>query len=100
MPQQDDTQLELFRQAVDALGGQAAFARALDFSTRHAGRLYSGANPISEGILGDTAAALLAHSSLCRKLSSQLVPIGDNLTEDQRAFRDSGKRPTGRPRGS
>lgn len=74
----------LFRRAVEALGGQAAFAGALNLSVRHAGRLYSGASPLHDGILEDLGRALIAHADLCRRLERELSPaFAGNLTAEQ-----------------
>lgn len=81
-----ESQLALFRQAVDALGSQAALARQLRFTVRHAGRLYSGASPLHDGILVVTARALIAHADLCRRLERALSPaFAGNLMLEQRA---------------
>lgn len=84
MAQDPETQHQLYRQAVDAIGGINAHARILGFSPRHGGRLYSGASPLHEGILKDTANALHLHGKLCRQLERQLTPdFTDNLTAEQ-----------------
>lgn len=88
-------QLQLYQQAVRALGGIAAHARTLGFTQRHGGRLFSGAYPVPARVLEETAAALLAHADHCRALERQLSPaFTSNLTETQRAPARSG-----RPRG-
>ena len=75
-----------FRAAIDALGGTAAFAKKLGFTQRHAGRLYSGASAPHDGILRDTAAALIEQADICRRLERKLSPaFASNLTEEQRS---------------
>lgn len=83
-PIDPETQLDLYRQAVDALGGISAHARQLGFTARHGGRLYSGDRPLHDGILEDTANALLDHADHCRSLERKLSPaFKANLTPAQ-----------------
>ncbi|OYX62055.1 MAG: hypothetical protein B7Y88_14780 [Sphingomonadales bacterium 32-64-17] len=91
-----DGQLALYRQAVDALGGKRRHAELLNMSERHGGRLYSGAAPVSPGILEDTARMLIAHAKHCQELERKLSPaFSANLTDHQRR-----EETRGRPRGS
>jgi hypothetical protein len=84
-PADPDHQLALFREAVRALGGQAAAAKALPLSERSVRRLVAGAGTLHDGLLEDTAKALVRHADLCRELERQLSPaFASNLTEDQR----------------
>lgn len=84
MPKDPTAQHAAFREAVEALGGIRATARQLDMTERHAGRLYSGASPLHDGILQDISQALLRHADLCRQLERQLSPaFASNLTERQ-----------------
>lgn len=83
-----DTQHALFREAVDAIGGQAAAARVIPCNVRHAGRLYSGASPLHAGILENMARALISHADRCRQLERRISPaFAANLTERQRPAR-------------
>lgn len=83
-PIDPQTQLDLYRQAVDALGGVHAHARRLGFTPRHGGRLYSGERALHDGILEDTANTLLDHAEHCRALERKLSPaFKANLTPEQ-----------------
>jgi len=85
-PADPEQQLTDYRAAIDALGGPNPAARILGFSTRTSARFYSGASPLHDGVLRDTAAALIAHADLCRQLERKLSPaFASNLTEDQLA---------------
>lgn len=82
--QQPEIQLEIYQQAVQALGGIRAHARALGMAERHGARLYSGNRAVTVSILADTAAALIDHADLCRQLERQISPaFGGNLTPAQ-----------------
>lgn len=84
MPADPRAQLETYRDAVNALGGIRASARYLAMSERQAGRLYSGASPLHDGILRDISAALLTHADRCRMLERRLSPaFTGNLTAGQ-----------------
>lgn len=84
-------QLDLFRQAVAALGGQHAAARYLKVNDRTMGKLCSdiGApnhTDLHDGHLRDIAAALIEHAELCKRLDRQLSPaFAANLTGHQLA---------------
>jgi len=69
-----DEQLELFRNAVQLLGGTVNAARLLDISPRHLIRLTQGTADLHAGFLRDTAAALLTRADQCRALERQLTP--------------------------
>lgn len=84
MPRTPTEQLELYQAAVDAIGGIRPHARYLGISERHGGRLYSGARALHDGILEDTAAALLKHAELCKQLERRISPaFAGNLTAEQ-----------------
>lgn len=84
MPQDPSTQLELFRQAVAALGGQHAAARELPMGERTVRKLLAGESTLHDGILEDMARALIRHADHCRWLERQLSPAFDaNRTEAQ-----------------
>ena len=94
-----DEQLDHFREAVDLLGGPKAWGEAIDppVSKRHASRLYSGASPLHDGILEDTARALIATADRARELERRLSPaFRANLTEDQRDPNMKGRANRGR----
>ncbi|PNU05839.1 hypothetical protein [Novosphingobium guangzhouense] len=79
-----ENQIELFSQAVDALGGTRSAARALGCSEKTVSRLTSGQVKLHEGFLKDIAAALLEHADRCRKLERHLSPaFPSNLVEGQ-----------------
>lgn len=80
-----ETQHQLFADAVAAVGGQQAAARALGMSSdRSVRQILAGTRRLHAGILQDMARALLAHADHCRALERQLSPaFADNLTEDQ-----------------
>jgi DNA-binding transcriptional regulator YdaS (Cro superfamily) len=77
-------QRELFRQAVEALGGRAASAARLAVSERHVRKLIAGESALHDGILRDIARALLAHADECKRLEKALSPaFAANLTAEQ-----------------
>ena len=78
------TQLDLFNQAVAALGGTRSAARTIALSERHMIRLTQGTAALHGGILHELAMALLAHAEHCRALERQLSPMfAANLTMGQ-----------------
>jgi hypothetical protein len=86
MPQDPATQLDLFRQACAALGGQSAAARYLKVTDRQIRFLLAGDREIHDGFLRDIAAALLEHAALCKQLEHRLTPaFAANLTPHQLA---------------
>lgn len=86
MPKDPPEQLQLFRQAVAALGGQNATARYLKVTDRHVRFLLAGEREIHDGILRDLGRALLEHAELCKRLERQLSPaFATNLTAAQLA---------------
>lgn len=79
-----EEQLELFRTAVDLIGGQNAAARVLNMSERSMRYLIAGERRLHAGILEDMARALIAHASACRNLERRLSPaFVENLTITQ-----------------
>ncbi|RIV87469.1 hypothetical protein [Aurantiacibacter zhengii] len=85
LPAEPKDQLDLYRMAVQALGGIAKHARLLSFSDRHGRFLYAGDKPVSASILADTAKALEQHARICRELERRLSPaFTGNMTETQR----------------
>jgi len=82
-------QLDLFREAVAALGGQAATARYLGTSDRQIRFLCADIDAdnrraLHVGFLRDIARALVDHADLCRRLERQLSPaFASNLTAEQ-----------------
>lgn len=84
MPQDPAKQLELFSQAVEALGGQRATARYLKVSERQVRFILAGDRALHDGFLRDMAQALLEHAEHCRALERQLSPaFAANLTPEQ-----------------
>jgi len=80
----DTTQINLFRNAVDAIGGQAATAAALDMSERSVRFLLAGERRLHAGILEAMSRALINHATMCRALERQLSPAFiENRTEAQ-----------------
>lgn len=69
------TQLALFAQAVAALGGQRATARALRVTDRTIRDILSGERTLHARFLADVAAALLARADTCRALERRLNPL-------------------------
>lgn len=90
-----ESQLALFSQAVDLIGGISAAARALDINERNVRRILRGENRLHTGLLDDMAGALLAHAAQCRQLERQLSPAySANLTQAQaKPPRHDGKGP-------
>jgi hypothetical protein len=79
-----ENQIELFSQAVEALGGRRSAAIAIDCSEKTVGRIMSGQVTLHEGYLKDIAAALLEHADRCRRLERRLSPaFPSNLVEGQ-----------------
>ncbi|WP_420381402.1 hypothetical protein [Novosphingobium sp.] len=70
----DATQIDLFRQAVDCIGGQTAAAGALDMSERSVRFLLAGERRLHAGILEAMSRALIDHANVCRALERQLSP--------------------------
>lgn len=77
-------QLERFRKAVKALGGQRPAATKINVGERHMRALCSGERPLHDGILRDIAAQLILHADLCKELERQISPaFASNLTAEQ-----------------
>jgi DNA-binding transcriptional regulator YdaS (Cro superfamily) len=70
----DVTQINLFRDAVDCIGGQAAAAGALAMSERSVRFLLAGERRLHAGILEAMSRALIDHANVCRALERQLSP--------------------------
>jgi DNA-binding transcriptional regulator YdaS (Cro superfamily) len=70
----DATQITLFRQAVDCIGGQTAAAQALGMSERSVRFLLAGERRLHAGILEAMSRALIDHANVCRALERQLSP--------------------------
>jgi hypothetical protein len=70
----DATQIDLFKHAVDCIGGQAAAATALDMSERSVRFLLAGERRLHAGILEAMSRALIDHANVCRALERQLSP--------------------------
>ncbi|GEM_PF-3445090 len=70
----DATQINLFRDAVDCIGGQAAAAEALGMSERSVRFLLAGERRLHTGILEAISRALINHANVCRALERQLSP--------------------------
>ena len=70
----EPTQIDLFRRAVDCIGGQAAAAHALDMSERSIRFLLAGERRLHAGILEAMSRALIDHANTCRALERQLSP--------------------------
>lgn len=84
MPQYPDLQIQNFAAAVLALGGQSAVAKILGVNDRTVRSWLSGKRPLHDGILRDTARALILHADLCRNLERSISPaFSSNLTERQ-----------------
>lgn len=84
MPQDPQTQLEFFNQAVEALGGQRATANVLRTSERNVRYWLSGQKPLHDGILRETAHALIERANFCRYLERRISPaFAENLTARQ-----------------
>lgn len=84
MSQDPENQLQLFRQAVELLGGTGAAVRYLKVSERQVRGLLSGERTLHDGFLGDIAAALIEHADTCRKFERRISPaFAGNLTEAQ-----------------
>lgn len=83
-PIDPQTQLDRFREAVQLLGGQRAAAAYLKVNERHIRYLMAGERELHDGILRDTAAALVLHADKCRALERGISPaFAANLTERQ-----------------
>lgn len=79
-----ENQIELFSQAVEALGGARSASRLLGCSEKTVGRIMSGQVTLHEGYLKDIAAALIQHADHCRKLERRLSPaFPSNLVQGQ-----------------
>lgn len=79
-----DHQRDLFREAVDLLGGPRSAARVLDVNDRTMFRFLKGDLRINTHTLEKISTALLAHADRCRALERQLSPaFTANLTEAQ-----------------
>lgn len=82
----DAAQLELFRQAVQLLGGQHATARYLGMNERQIRFLVKGERPLHDGFLRDISAALIRHADACKAMERRLSPaFAANLTVEQEA---------------
>ncbi|WP_374414251.1 hypothetical protein [Novosphingobium colocasiae] len=73
-PMTPERQLELFKQAVAALGGHRRAAAVIGCTERTMSRLLSGQQDLHDGWLADLSAALIAHADQCRLLERQLSP--------------------------
>lgn len=81
---QSHTQLQLFNQACDLLGGNRATAQLLGINERNVRYLRAGDRKLHDGYLRDVSAALIKHAQQCRELERQLSPaFSNNLTQRQ-----------------
>lgn len=79
-----ETQLQLWNEAVQLLGGQRPVARALDCGERTIRALCSGERDLHSGWLEDISRLLIAHAEKCRRAERKLSPgFRANLTDDQ-----------------
>jgi hypothetical protein len=79
------TQLDLFREAVRAIGGTRVAARELAVNERTVVRLCAGQTTLHDGFLGDMAKALRRHVADCRELERKLDPaFHENLYPGQK----------------
>lgn len=86
MPQHPKHQLEAFRLAIAALGGQKAAGQRLGLGDRHLRNLLAGDALIHPAHLAALGRALIEHADECRKLERQLSPaFAANLTAAQLA---------------
>lgn len=84
MPTDPDSQLQIFRQAVEALGGQRATARRLPCNERTLRALHAGEKALHDGWMRDLSRALIDHADRCRRLERQIAPaFRENLTPQQ-----------------
>lgn len=91
MPANPTEQHQMFKLAVELLGGVRSAARAIDVSERTMVRLVAGDTALHDGFLRDMAKALLRHADACREVEKALNPIfSSNLAEDQP--REDGRR--------
>lgn len=67
-------QLELFREAVQLLGGPRSAARAIKVSERHMVNLLAAKATLHDGFLRDAARALLDHAAACHAAERRLTP--------------------------
>lgn len=82
--QDPSTQLDLWNEAVQMLGGQRPAARVLGCSERTVRGLCSGERPIHEGWLRDISIALLALAERARLVERKLSPaFVSNLVDGQ-----------------
>jgi hypothetical protein len=61
----DQERIALLESAAELLGGQRALARCLNVSERSVRAWLAGDRNISNGVLADTGAALIAHAERC-----------------------------------
>lgn len=77
-------QLQIFRRAVELLGGAIPTSQYLKVSERQVRGLLAGERTLHNGFLRDTAAALIEHADTCRQLERRISPaFSGNLTEAQ-----------------
>lgn len=80
-----ETQLQIFAEAIELLGGQGASAAALKINERTLRKLLAGDKALHAGFLEDMSNALLTHAARIREVERRLNPgFAANLTERQR----------------